>query len=152
LGNIGNARGVQKNDRGGYYLWVTSSEAVAGSKCLHYVCYFHDEAQLRSLPAALTIRGLCKGKRGTVDTNMAVDKRLWRPLPSLLFEDCQLVEQPSDNPGRPMGKAGLAQRQVVEQFPDHPRNPMAKAGLAQRRAAQRESSGPPQNLVDVIQR
>jgi hypothetical protein len=101
--------GVEKDQMGRYYAWESMVDAP-GKKYPHLVLYFRKDAEVASLPAGVwtgtqyTIRGVCAGKRGTVPTLVA---GVVQSYPTVVFEDCELVQKPPDAPvNKPLDKPG----------------------------------------------
>jgi hypothetical protein len=82
--------GVEKDDRGQFYAWF-SKVADPGKKYPHLVLYFRDNSAVSAFKPGTkyTIRGVCAGKKGIVETHVA---GVWQDYPSVVFKDCEFVK------------------------------------------------------------
>jgi hypothetical protein len=96
------AFGVEKDAKGNYYARVAIPDCPT-KEYPHLVLYFRKASEVASLIGnPFTVRGICTGKKGTVATQiwdmLGGTYRQVGNLPTVVFEDCELVVKPASKP------------------------------------------------------
>jgi hypothetical protein len=97
---VGGIRGVRKDGRGRYYVWVSLTDHWS-AEYHDVLLYFRDPRDAARVPAwdgrrpapSLTVPGTCRGKVGTVYPAHSPADFSVRPaeVPQIAFEDCEPV-------------------------------------------------------------